>query len=147
MEFLSECSTRDVNRSLRWLERSRVEHQQRNSTSPSNQVLFGLSYKHLTNEKQREHNAIHSLREIVRETCQKLFSSLKHTCEKIIVIFHDIRFFAVVEIPKKNTPVYIIKENILTLPLQADCSSPGKHSLLKLSKELKVQNMWDMVKE
>ena len=37
MEFLFKCSTR-------------VEHQKRNSISPSNHVLFCLLHKNLTNE-------------------------------------------------------------------------------------------------
>ena len=48
-----------------------VEHEKRNSTSPSNHVLFCILYKHLTSRKKLSYSMLPSIRELVVD--------LKHT--------------------------------------------------------------------
>ena len=46
MEFLFECSTRYLTSERSERVRNRIEHEKRNSISPSNHVLLSLLYKH-----------------------------------------------------------------------------------------------------
>ena len=99
----------------------RVEYEKRNSTSPSNHVLFCLLYEHLTNKKKlnsgfKKRTCYQSFMALNRASDMSAADWLSQTCMENYCNFSCVVkwFFSLVEVPLKHSSLC----NEVVYPLQ-----------------------------